>query len=241
MRFIRRNNVPEALTRWLALRNKANQPLAYSEAGNVEVNGKMVSVVAEIRRARIADQGGICAYTMMRIDEESCHNEHLIPQAESLRNGRIKQTLAYSNIVACYPKQEKPGGCGFGAPVRGTKSLAVKPLDRACEERIHFDRGTGKAEPVDSSDEAVKELIEDVLILNHPALIQRRLTAFEKAGVGLKGRHQLSEKKARDFAVSVREHRRGENLAPFCVAVAQAAIAHADLIGRRRRQRSAGT
>ncbi len=236
MRFIRVNNPPEALIRCLALRREAGQVLDYDEVGNVEVDGAMVSVKAAIRTARIADQGGICAYTMMRIAEDSCHNEHLVPRSVSRDNGQIEQSLDYRNIVACFPKREETGGCGFGAAARGTKNLAVTPLDPACEQRLRFDRSTGKAEAVDHGDPTITELIEDVLVLNHRALIGRRLQAFAKAGVSVNCRSPISEHQARSLATSILQHRRGRSLAPFCVAIAQAAISHADLIEKRRRQ-----
>jgi uncharacterized protein (TIGR02646 family) len=237
MRFIRGNNPPEALIRCLALRRESGQALDYEEVSNIEVDGAMVSVKAEIRKARIADQGGICAYTMMRINEDTCHNEHLIPQVVSRENEKIEQTLDYRNIVACYPKREGRGGCGFGAAARGKKLLAITPLDPSCEQRIRFDRGTGRAVATNLDDTAISEVLDDVLVLNHDTLVARRLEALEMAGVSVKCRNPISESQARSLAHAILEHRRGKLLAPFCVAVAQAAIRHADLIEKRRRQK----
>jgi uncharacterized protein (TIGR02646 family) len=237
MRYIRNNNPPEALIRCLALRREAGQALDYDEVGQVEVDGEMRSVSTEIRKSRIADQGGICAYTMMRIDEHTCHNEHLVPRSVSRENGVVEQTLDYHNIVACYPKKEASGGCGFGAAVRGTKELAATPLDPACEQRIRFDRGNGRAEPTIPGDSAISGLLNEVLRLNHPILLGRRLEAIERAGVGVRSNEPLSEARARSLARTILEHRRGRNLAPFCVAVAHAAVAHAKLIEKRRRQK----
>jgi uncharacterized protein (TIGR02646 family) len=236
VRYIRENKQPEALIRYLALLPETGKNSDYSDVGQVELDGRMVSVKAEIRKARIADQGGICAYTMMRITEDSCHNEHLVPQSVSRQKEKVEETLDYRNIVACYPKREEAGGCEFGAPARRTKRLEVTPLDPACEKRIHFDRTTGRAEPAAENDNAIRELIENVLILNHSRLVARRLEACERFGVGLKCRNPLSERSARELAGRVLEHRRGSELTPFCIAVAQAAMAHANLIERRRRQ-----
>lgn len=238
MRFIRNNTPPEALIRCLASRRDAGQALNYDEVGQIEVNDTVVSVTKEIRKAKITDQGGICAYTMMRIDENSCHNEHMIPRSVSRQNGQVEQTLDYRNIVACHPKREEPGGCGFGAVARGTKHLAVTPLDPACEQRIRFDRGTGRAEPTDPGDAEISALLNNVLILNHDTLVGRRLGAIEKAGVGVKSRKQLSERQARSLANSILQYRRGKNLTPFCIALAHAAVTHATVIEKRRRQRA---
>jgi uncharacterized protein (TIGR02646 family) len=238
MRFIRENNPPEALIRCLALRRAVGQPLDYDQVGKVEVDGVELSVTAEIRKARIADQGGICAYTMMRIDDASCHNEHVVPRSVSRKNGQVEQTLDYRNIVACFPKREDAGGCGFGAAARGTKEMAITPLDPACEQRIRFDRGTGRAEPVNPGDNAISMLLNEVLFLNHDTLIGRRLDAIERGGVGVKSRESISEGQARLLAITILEHRRGRHLAPFCVAVAHAAITHANVIEKRKQRRA---
>ncbi len=240
MRYIRENKQPEALIRCLKLQRDHGQVPDYENAGQVEVNGNMVSVKAEIRKARIAEQGGLCAYTMMRIDETSCHNEHLVPQSVSRQKGKVEETLDYRNIVACYPKTEHAGGFEFGAAARGTKHLEITPLHATCETRIRFDRSTGRAEPAADGDEAVRELIEDVLILNHPALIDRRLDAYNRAGVGIKAASPLSAAQARKLAKIILDHRRGKNLSPYCVAVAQAAIAHAHLIEGKKQQGTPG-
>lgn len=234
MRFIRENNQPEALIRCLALRRQAGQALDYDEVGEVEVDGEMVSVKEAIREARIADQGKICAYTMMRIDENTSHNEHLVPRAVSKQNEREEETLSYSNIVACYPKKEGEGGCGFGASARGTKELAVTPLNCACEQRIRYDRASGRAEAANPCDTAITELVNKVLVLNHDTLIARRLEAFHNAGVGLKCPKPITESVARKLAAEILEHRRGNKLTPYCVAIAHAALSHADLIAKRR-------
>lgn len=240
MRHIRENNTPQALISCLALRNQAGQDLNYDEVGLVEVDGSSVSVVAEIRRARILDQGGICAYTMMRIDEESCHNEHIIPRSRSRAEGRMEETLEYRNIVACYPKNDSEGACEFGAIARGTRELAVTPLDAACEQRIAFSRTSGRADAANPTDQAVQEMCDEVLVLNHDALIQRRLEAFDRAGVGTKSNSPISAPQAIALAASILEHRRGNLLAPFCVAISHAAKTHAELIEkvRQRRRRS---
>jgi len=237
MRFIRENNPPEALIRCLALRRKAGQALDYDEVGQVEVNGEMLSVTTEIRKARIADQGGICAYTMMRIGESTCHNEHLVPRSVSKNDGKVDQTLDYRNIVACYPQREDTGGCGFGAAARGIKKLEVTPLDSTCEQRIRFDRASGRVESANPCDTAITELLDDVLILNHENLIARRLEAFERVGISVRCREPISENQALTLAATIVDHRRGRNLTPFCVAIAHAAVSHADLIAKRRRQR----
>jgi uncharacterized protein (TIGR02646 family) len=228
MRWIRENEPPEALIRCLALRRQSGQSLNYDE----------VSVKKEIRKSRIADQGGICAYTMMRIDENSCHNEHLIPRAVSRESGNIEQTLDYKNIVACFPKEVGAGGIEYGAHARGTKNLVFTPLDQSCEERIHYKRATGKAEPTKDGDDAATELINDVLKLNHKTLIENRLNAFNQAGVGNRSSKPLTGKQARRLASLILTYKKGGDLTPYCVALSHAATQHAEWIEHLRKRRS---
>ena len=89
-------------------------------------------------------------------------------------------------------------------------------------------------------DERVRTMIDDVLVLNHATLVSRRLTAFEKAGVGTRCDKPLSAPQARAFAQSVLEFRRGTQLTPFCVALSQAAVAHAEVIEKRALRHNAG-
>lgn len=233
MRWIRENQQPEALIRCLVLRRGANQPLDYDEVGVVEVDGVPVSISQGIREARLLDQGFLCAYTLRRIDKNSSHNEHLVPRSVSKAEGRVEETLDYRNIVACYPKREAKGGCPYGAPVRGNTPLALTPLEQSCEARLRFDRSSSRFEPTNPDDVEVRNLVENVLKLNHDALIQRRRQAINEAGVGLGSKPPITAADARRLAHSVLEFRRGKALMPFCTAVAQAALAHADLIERR--------
>jgi len=236
MRWIRDNRAPEALIRCLVVRRAAGQPLDYDETGAVEVDGASVSVRQAIREARLLDQGFLCAYTLKRIDADTCHNEHLEPRSVSKAEGRVEETLDYRNIVACYPKRESRGGCPYGATARGTRPLAVSPLEPGCETRLRFDRVTGRFEPADPDDADAKELVDEVLRLNHPALVEERRNALKMAGVVPGSRRTLGAAEARRLAESAVEFQRRGRLMPFCVAVAQAARTHADLIERRSRR-----
>ena len=239
MRWIRDSQPPASLIRCLADRRAAGQPLDYDEVSVVEFNGEQIPVRQAIRQARIIDQGYLCAYTLKRIGEETCHNEHLVPRSVSKQEGRTEETLDYQNIVACYPKKEGPGGCPYGAAIRGVRRLALTPLDSACESRLRFDRTSARFVPTDPNDVEVRELLDEVLMLNHPALIGERREAIIKAGVDKNSKRHLTAAQARRLADSVSQFQRGEKLTPFCVALAHAALAHADLIERRsRRMRS---
>lgn len=239
MRHIGSHEPPEALIRACADRRAANQPLDYDEISQVVVDGREVTVKTAIRQKRLEDQGYLCAYTMMRIDMESCHNEHLIPRQTSKASLRVEETLDYANIVACYPNREVKGGCGFGATARGTQPLVLKPTDPSCEVRLQFERHSGMVKPSQPSDLALANQLESVLCLNHPYLVDHRKRAYAEAGVGVDSRNPLSAAQARRLARNVINYRRGQRLAPFCAAIAQAALAHAHLAERRSRLKAA--
>lgn len=236
MRWIRENQQPEALIRCKADRHAAGQDLNYDEVGVVDVDGMSVAVPHAIRDARLIDQGFLCAYTLKRIDSGSCHNEHIVARSVSKANGRIEETLEYRNIVVCYPKHEAKGGCPYGAVVRGNQPLALSPLDQTCETRLRFDWATARLEPVNPDDHDLLEMVESVLKLNHDSLILQRRDAINAAGVGRGSRTPITAAEARRLAISFLEFTRGRKLAPFCVAIAQAALAHAEVIEKRSRR-----
>jgi uncharacterized protein (TIGR02646 family) len=234
MRHISENQPPEALIVLRAVRRISGLPLDYDDVGQVEVAGQKVTVTTEIRRKRLEDQGHLCAYTMMRIDMGSSHNEHLVPRTVSRAEGRVEETLAYANIVACYPGEEQKGGCPFGAKARRDLPLVLKPTDPGCEGRLRYDRVSGRVEPAQASDAELLEQLNKILHLNHETLVARRKTAYEKAGVGEGCREPISATQARLLAREVVRNRQGGELTPYCVAIAQVALVHAEVLEKRR-------
>ena len=102
MRYIEKNDPPQALLFWKAQRNAAAQSLDFAELGRVEMNGEMEDVKKAIKSQRLKDQGFLCAYTMLRITADTSHIEHLIPQSLSRIEKHREQTVLHQSISRYY-------------------------------------------------------------------------------------------------------------------------------------------
>lgn len=234
MRYIQKNEQPEALINWKAQRNAAGQSLDFQVLGRVEVDGNDVDVKQAIKEQRLRDQGHLCAYTLMRIGRDSSHVEHLKPQALSRSEGRIEETIDYANMVLCYPKREDKGGVGFGAPHRGDTKLAVTPREERCETLIEYKLDGS----VSSEDPDVTDMIDEVLNLNHPTLIDRRRDSYNRKGLGLRSEKPISEREAIRLSEAALQMDVNNKLTPFCVGISKVAEEHVKLIQKRRRKRA---
>ncbi|MFZ4525560.1 MAG: hypothetical protein ACOYOE_08450 [Chlorobium sp.] len=231
MRYIEKNDPPQALLFWKAQRNAAAQSLDFAELGRVEMNGEMVDVKNAIKSQRLKDQGFLCAYTMIRITADTSHIEHLIPQSLSRIEKHREQTVEYGNMVVCYPGKESKGGAEFGAAYRGDQLLAVTPRDSKCEILINYHQnGT-----VTSQEPAVERMLnEDILNLNAATLKDRRKDTFDQHGVGLRSDKPLKIREAERFVNSVMIQNAKGEFPPFCIALAHAALEHIELLKKRR-------
>lgn len=92
----------------------------------------------ETMDALLSEQGFLCAYTGVRIEQRNAHIEHLKPRSHDW-NGDTD--VRYDNMVACYPKE---GGCPFGAMYKGNWpspeewGTFITPLEDRCEHCFHF-------------------------------------------------------------------------------------------------------
>lgn len=240
MRCIINNESPQALLAWKAQRNNAKprQVSDFRQLGRIEIEGDSVDVKQAIKEQRLIDQGGLCAYTMMRIRLDTSHVEHLKPQTLSRENDRvghfIEETVDYGNMALCYPKKEGSGGVGYGAPYRGEANLVLTPRDARCERLIQYHRDGS----VDSEDTRVDEMLSKVLNLNHATLVDRRKESYNRAGVGLRPSNLLSEKEASRLAESVLKMNAKNELAPFCAGISHAAKQHVEILQKRRRKKA---
>ncbi len=123
MRWISGQAEPTALTEW----RLGTPGLGYSA-----MSSELRSVV---KAALINEQRSLCAYTGLRIDENSAHLEHLLPQ----KHCTLGEDIAFSNLVACYPAPSHYAP--FGAvkkgdwPSMGERQLFVSPRSEGCEAR----------------------------------------------------------------------------------------------------------
>jgi len=190
MKHVAPNEPPIELIRWIAQCRKASTEIDYDTVGQVEINGEKLDVKAAIKRQRLIDQGYICPYTLVRIDEASCHIEHIKPRAVSKRDGRREETLDYGNLIACFPPDGGDKSYGCGAPLRGQKPLAVSPRDSRCQMVVCY-RSTGRVEAADGG-ELVAQTLDTWLGLNCTWLLEKRKAALAGAGVSSSSSAPLS-------------------------------------------------
>jgi uncharacterized protein (TIGR02646 family) len=181
----------------------------------------------------LREQGYLCAYTMVRIETAGeCHIEHIIPQNQD----RTKD-LDYTNMAACFPRDGGDTSFGFGAPLKAGAHVVpnenfVSPNSGGCEGRFLFD-GNGKIRAREG-DAAAEQTIQTIR-LDHPSLVEMRREVMAYHGLGIlpkgirPGKEEvMGPKRARRFAEEVLKPDAAGRLAELCVALAQAALRHAE-------------
>lgn len=225
MRAIAKQGTPMALQNWVRdMRRVVPQNLSY---GNLPT-----TVKDEVKQVLLAEQGHLCAYTLRRLHGvEDCHIEHVEPQ-----NAAPGKDLDYANMAACIPKDGGDISSGYGAPIKGGKAVTlnadfVSPHMPGCDARFRFDAQGGVQSAL--GDAAAQETIT-TLKLDHEALIDLRRAALQAHGLAITARttrtaRQLkSAAEARRFAAEVLQPDRNGQMEPFCVALAQVALAYAE-------------
>jgi uncharacterized protein (TIGR02646 family) len=186
--------------------------------------------------ALVQEQGGICAYTMKRIDKDTSHIEHIKP--ESLcRDDTKGSDLDFANVVACFPRDGMRRACRYGAQKKDNwwdATLFVSPLDPACERRFHFNR-EGEISTVGTNAAADRTIA--VLRLDHPTLTEDRNRAIEEFLYGQHGDEPLSRAKASRLQREVCTRSAGR-FVEFCVALRDALDEHVKYIEKVTRKRA---
>lgn len=139
-----------------------------------------------IKQALLKEQGFICAYTLKRISEDSCHIEHLKPEEvcrKHLEEGKdTVSDLDYINMVACFPK-DAPKGMPkekyFGAIKKDDNwendgNDYILPLQPNCEDHFQYSI-SGEVRGVSASGANTVTL----LALDHEILTEERKRAIE--------------------------------------------------------------
>ncbi len=115
MRRIEKGAPPPELTHWL----RKNPHGRYDD---MEDGSRRA-----IRCAAIVEQHGLCAYCCARIDVDSSHNEHVIPQSRD-----PNRTVDFSNLVASCKTDRQ---CG---KAKKNQVLPLTPWDPRCETDLIF-------------------------------------------------------------------------------------------------------
>jgi uncharacterized protein (TIGR02646 family) len=188
MKYIKKNSfAPKKLKEWFDnLTSDENGCLINGRYGNLPSD-----LHEELHQVLLEEQGFLCCYTGLRIDEQKSHIEHIKPQCISKKDPHDHDDVNYHNMLAAYPKEKnlpknetKTKECPFGAKFRGDKELAVSPLSPECERKFIFelDGGIESANPdtenkEDRQDDASKTI--RALKLDHSSLVKMRKAAIE--------------------------------------------------------------
>ena len=161
-------------------------------------------------QALLAEQHGLCAYTLRRIDLDCAHIEHVWPRSQ-----HPDKTLDWENLLACFPGPQQ--GCAFGAKHKDAydpaRSPFVSPTEKKVEQLFRYHR-TGEITGL--NDDARQAASEAVLNLNHPSLVNDRRAKIQGAL-----RQRPSAADARRRAQALRTPDAAGRLEPYCVALAQ--------------------
>lgn len=171
MKYIVKGRTPRSLKEWIA-----GQPIENGERINCKYEDMPTSVKREVHQRLLTEQGWLCCYTGMNVDESNSHIEHLKPQSQCEGD----EDIDYANLLTAYPGDRVR--CEFGAKAKDKwydEELLISPLDRGCESKFRFDQ-FGHIKEVKPKDRAAKETIRR-LRLDHDSLTEMRESAIQEA------------------------------------------------------------
>lgn len=218
MKHIQKTGCPHPYTVWCA------EVAGTSKSDWREVTSAQKQVILE---AMIADQGGLCAYTMRRIDKNSSHVEHIKPQSRC-REDLPGSDLEYANLVACYPRHDVKGQPHYGARCKGNwwvndGAEFVSPLQPACERVFRF-KLDGEIEAINNRTEAKTTIT--VLGLDHRSLTEDRKRAIQEFIYGRTGDRPLSYTTSRRLRDRICDRSKNGNFPEFCIAIRSGLTEH---------------
>lgn len=208
MKRIKKRSAPSELERWFRA-----QPIGDDgQKINCRYKHMPSDVRAKIKKRLLAEQGYICGYTGIRIDERRSHIEHIKPQSKYYEN---HEDIDYTNIIAAYPGTES-GECPYGAHIKKNHygDRFISPVSPDCETAFKFSLdGTIKG-----TSENATHTIEDILKLNHPALNDMRQAAIDTVLIEA----NLSLKQAETLLEKIYNRDAQKRFRPFCFVLKQA-------------------
>ena len=229
MKYVRKTGCPRSYSAWcaeVAGTDKSDWREVFSDHKEL------------ILAAMIADQGGLCAYTMRRIDNGSSHVEHIKPQTRC-REDLYGSDLDYANLVACFPRNDVKGQPLYGARLKGNwwdndGAEFVSPLQPACEHVFRF-KFNGEIEAIDNRTDAITTIA--VLGLDHASLTEDRKRAIEHFIYGPTGDDPISFAAAQRARNSICNRRRNSLFNEFCVAIRAGLEEHMTALTKLRQRR----
>nr|WP_319396397.1 hypothetical protein [uncultured Desulfobacter sp.] len=220
MKKIVKGGQPEALLQWRAYNNaRSPQNIRY---GKANFPGEAVMT------ALLLEQGYLCAYTLLLIDENKAHVEHLKPQSicrqedeEREQNGNncIHEDVEWSNMVACFPQ---PGAKhpGYGAWKKDNwwcSQNFISPLAQTCESKFRYCKDGSIQNAVDGDIPARKTIKK--LKLNCDPLKELRSKAIKAAGFHKRSKNPVRSIKAVERRIDQLKQKQGGRYAEFCTVL----------------------
>ena len=229
MKYIEKTGCPHAYSEWCAAVVGTNQ-CDWREVPSAQ-KGRILA-------AMIVEQGGLCAYTMRRIDGNSSHVEHIKPQSRCREDLRGSD-LDYTNLVACFPRDGMKAPYRYGAQRKDNwwdndGAEFVSPLQPACEQVFRF-RLDGEIEAIDNRTEA--RITIGVLGLDHGSLTEDRRRVVEEFIYGPKRDDPMSSATARRARDTICERDGNGRFYEFCVVLRAALEEYLEALTRLRQRR----
>jgi len=212
MKHIVKGNTPQELRHWFD-----HQLIEDGRRINCGYSHMPGDVKRAIKQRLLAEQGGLCCYTGLKVDEDGSHIEHFKPQSLCENH----EDVDYVNLLAAYPG-DNTLKCPYGAHAKAdwySAELLVSPLRRDCERRFRFDL-LGQITPEDENDQAAVETIKR-LCLDHDSLTEMRKQAID--GTLFRRDHPLSVAHLQRLANSYCERNHRQQFPEFCFVIVQAA------------------
>jgi uncharacterized protein (TIGR02646 family) len=166
MKYIQKGKEPQNFSDWKATQKSLGVNYDYKYLSNPEKGAVHISLLSE--------QGYICCYCCMRVEQSNSHIEHLSPQSKT--NSEL--SLDYTNMLgSCGRYPNWPEYCGNK---KQNLAIGVSPLQANCEEFFDYS-STGEILPTANNLAHQKDAQTtiEVLGLNHYDLTQGRIQALE--------------------------------------------------------------
>jgi len=237
MKKITKNPQPTQLQQWRIANAGTPENMRYGCGGFPRT---------AVLRALLSEQGNLCAYTLLKINANKAHIEHLKPQTKCRAEDDVREAnglarhcedVAWRNMVACFPQPdaEHPG---YGAVEKDDwwhELDFISPLAQNCESRFRYEND-GKISIAVNGDNAAKTTIEK-LKLDCNRLEELRKNAIMKAGLHKKSLEPIrSISKVQRFIQNLQQKQAGSYI-EFCEVLEQVATDYITVLQRRTQRR----
>jgi len=199
MKYIQKGKEPQNFSDWKATQKSLGVNYHYKHLPNPQKGSLHISLLSE--------QGYICCYCCMRVEQSNSHIEHLAPQSKT----DSELSVDYTNMLAsCGRYPDWPEYCGNK---KRDIAIGVSPLQANCEEFFDYS-SSGEILPTANNLAHQKDAQRtiEVLGLNHFDLTEGRKQAFE----ALEG---ITQEEAELLAQVCQQMNAQGRYQPFCNAV----------------------